>query len=98
MVREMLEPVCGEDAAGAKASAVDKETESLKDNASEDAIKKWMESIAKAAEDMDVDEIEDILNEAGLFKLPEETKALFEKIKEMSSQFNYDEIIELIGG
>ena len=98
LVREMLEPVCGENAAGAKASAVDEETESLKDNASEDAIKKWMESIAKAAEDMDVDEIEDVLNEAGLFKLPEETKALFEKIKEMSTQFNYDEIIELIGG
>ena len=98
LVREMLEPVCGEGAAASKGSVVDEETESLKDNASEDAIKKWMESIAKAAEDMDVDEIEDVLNEAGLFKLPEETKALFEKIKEMSTQFNYDEIIELIGG
>ncbi|MCR4605363.1 MAG: response regulator [Eubacterium sp.] len=93
---DILDPVCGSGASLGGEAKKEEYEDDLKDEAGEDAIQGWYDRIKEAADEMDIDEIEDIIKEARLYKLPEEVNEKFDKVLDLSTQFEYDEIIDLL--
>jgi DegV family protein with EDD domain len=55
------------------------------------------EGLREAAENMSCDGIEDILKEIADYRIPDEDEVKLKAIKEMSDQFDYDAILEILG-
>ena len=60
-------------------------------------IDAFLEGIRTAADDMDCDRLESIFHEIEGYRLPEEEKALFGKLKCCADQYDYSGILELLG-
>jgi CheY-like chemotaxis protein len=67
-----------------------------KPEASGDDIKRCLEEIKAAANDMDCDRLEKIFEEMDSWRIPDEYAKLWNKLKEASDQFDYDKILELL--
>lgn len=86
-MKEILEPVCS--------GGEDVESEPKREASGGD-IARWYNRLSDAADDMDMDEIEEVLEEIKDYALPEEDKEVFRKIHELSTKFEYDGITELL--
>ncbi len=62
--------------------------------ADEDQMNKVYNEIREAAEEMDIDRLEEICIGMERFSIPEEEKQLFAKIKEAVDNFDYDSVIK----
>ena len=67
-----------------------------KPEAGEDLINMSLEEIKNAAEEMDCDRLEAVFDEIGEYRIPGDQNRLFAKLKEASSQFDYDAILSLL--
>ncbi len=67
-----------------------------KPEASGEDIKRCLEEIKAAANDMDCDRLEKIFEEMSSWRIPDEYAKLWNKLKEASDQFDYDKILELL--
>lgn len=67
-----------------------------KPEASGEDIKRCLEEIKAAANDMDCDRLEKIFEEMDSWRIPDEHAQLWNKLKEASDQFDYDKILELL--
>ncbi|MCR5107526.1 MAG: response regulator [Lachnospiraceae bacterium] len=67
-----------------------------KPEASPEMMEKTLSEIRSAAEDMDIEQIENALEKISSCRIPESEKALFTKLTEAIESYDYDSITELL--
>ncbi len=68
-----------------------------KPEASSTMVAGWYERIRAGAEEMDIDELENVFNEVSEYALPPEDEERLKELKHMSETFDYDQILDEIG-
>ena len=86
--RQFLAGACGD--AGDDSGSVNKP------EADEDIMSMMFADIKSAAEDMDCGRLEDIFSEMDEYRIPDEHKELFGKLREASDNYEYDELLSLL--
>lgn len=69
-----------------------------KPEADTDLMESVFEEIRAAAEDMDCEMLDSIFAEMGDYRIPAESKELFDKLKDASDKYEYKTIIRLMNG
>ena len=67
-----------------------------KDKASEKLLLEVLNDMAAAAEEMDIERLDEIVERIEKYRIPDEYKELFEKLKAAYDEFDYEEISELV--
>jgi hypothetical protein len=75
----------------------EKEDDTDKPPADDAMITDMYEGLRMAAEAMDCDMLEDILNEIDGYRVPDREKEKFSQVRQMANAFDYDGILKILG-
>ena len=74
----------------------EEQSDENKPEADEELMVEVFNELKAAAEDMDCDLLQGIFDEMAQYRIPEDRKELFEKVRSATQRFDYDEITELL--
>ncbi|MBO7336932.1 MAG: response regulator [Lachnospiraceae bacterium] len=75
----------------------EEEDESGKPEADASIMAEVFEEIGAAAEDLDCERLENVFEEMKNYRIPDEHKELFGKLKKAAAEFDYDAVSEILG-
>lgn len=87
LIRDDLQPIFKED-----------EDDSGKESADEELMRKVYEEIKAAADEMDCDRLEELMNEMRGYRIPEDEKERFSKVAKCIDDFDYDGVLAVLEG
>ena len=86
-IKDKLTPIC---------ESGEEEDDTPKEEATPGDVARWFDRLSDAADEMDADEIEEVIDEMKGYALPEDAAEVFDKIVESFERFDYSGIAEAV--